>query len=57
LNQTFAVEEEKDLLDELVDDAELAGAKVEVISTDTDEGVMLKESFGGIAAILRYRAA
>jgi len=57
LNQTLAIEEQKDLLDELVDDAELAGAKVEVISTDTDEGVMLKESFGGIAAILRYRAA
>jgi peptide chain release factor subunit 1 len=57
LNQTLAIEEKKDLLDELVDDAERAGAKVEVISTDTDEGVMLKESFGGIAAILRYRTA
>jgi peptide chain release factor subunit 1 len=57
LNQTLAIEEKKDFLDELVDDAEGAGAKVEVISTDTDEGVMLKESFGGIAAILRYRTA
>ncbi len=57
LNQTLAIEEKKDLLDELVDDAERAGAKVEVISTDTDEGVMLKESFGGIAAILRYPTA
>jgi len=55
LNQNMTVEESKDLLDELVDEAEKAGAKVEVISTETDEGVMLKESFGGIAAILRYR--
>ncbi len=57
LNQTLAIEESKDLLDELVDEAEKAGVKVEVISTDTDEGVMLKESFGGIAAILRYRTS
>ena len=55
LNQNLVIEESKDLLDELVDEAEKAGAKVEVISTETDEGVMLKESFGGIAAILRYR--
>jgi peptide chain release factor subunit 1 len=57
LNQTLTIEESRDLLDELVDEAERAGAKVEVISTDTDEGVMLKESFGGIAAVLRYRAS
>ncbi|MBS7622962.1 peptide chain release factor aRF-1 [Candidatus Bathyarchaeota archaeon] len=57
LNQSLTVEESRDLLDELVDEAERAGAKVEVISTDTDEGVMLKESFCGIAAILRYRAS
>ena len=57
LNQNMTVEESKDLLDELVDEAEKAGAKVEVISTETDEGVMLKESFGGIAAILRYRTS
>jgi len=55
LNQTLIIDEAKDLLDEFVDDAERAGAKVEVISAETEEGVMLKESFGGIAAILRYR--
>jgi len=55
-NQTLTIEETKDLLDELVDEAERAGVKVEVISTETEEGVMLKESFGGMAAILRYRA-
>jgi peptide chain release factor subunit 1 len=51
------VEETKDLVDELIDLAEKQNAKVEVISTETDEGVMLKDSFGGIAAILRYKAS
>ena len=45
-----------DLVDELVDIAEKQNAKIAIISTETDEGVMLKESFGGIAAILRYKA-
>jgi peptide chain release factor subunit 1 len=50
------VEESKDLVDELIDFAEKQNANVAVISTETDEGVMLKDSFGGIAAILRYKA-
>jgi peptide chain release factor subunit 1 len=50
------VDESKDLVDELIDLAEKKNAKVAIISTETDEGVMLKDSFGGIAAILRYRA-
>ena len=51
------IEESKDLADELIDLAEKQGAKIEVISTETDEGVMLKDSFGGIAAILRYKVS
>jgi peptide chain release factor subunit 1 len=51
------VEETKDLVDELLEIADKQNANVAVISTETDEGVMLKDSFGGIAAILRYRAA
>jgi peptide chain release factor subunit 1 len=51
------VEETKDLVDELIDLAEKQNANVAVISTETDEGVMLKDSFGGIAAILRYKAS
>ena len=51
------VEETKDLIDELIDIAETQNAKVALISTETDEGVMLKDSFGGIAAILRYKAS
>jgi peptide chain release factor subunit 1 len=51
------VEESKDLVDELIDLAEKQNAKVAIISTETDEGVMLKDSFGGIAAILRYKVS
>jgi peptide chain release factor subunit 1 len=51
------VEETKDLVDELIDLAEKQNSKVAVISTETDEGVMLKDSFGGIAAILRYKVS
>jgi peptide chain release factor subunit 1 len=51
------VDSTKDLVDELIDLAEKQNANVAVISTETDEGIMLKDSFGGIAAILRYRAS
>ncbi len=51
------VDETKDLVDELIDLAEKQNANVAVISTETDEGVMLKDSFGGIAAILRYKVS
>lgn len=54
-NITLAISETKDLIDELVELAEKAGINIEIISTETEEGVMLKESFHGIAAILRYR--
>jgi len=51
------IENTVDLVDELIDIAEKQSAKIAVISTETDEGVMLKDSFGGIAAILRYKAS
>ena len=51
------VDESKDLIDELIEIADKQNAQVAVISTETNEGVMLKDSFGGIAAILRYRAS
>ena len=51
------VDETKDLVDELIEIAEKQNANVALISTETDEGVMLKDSFGGIAAILRYKAS
>ena len=54
---TLAVDETKELIDELAEMAELAGTDVEVLSGETEEGQMLKKSFGGVAAILRYKAA
>jgi peptide subunit release factor 1 (eRF1)/intein/homing endonuclease len=45
---------EKDIVDYLADAAIDSGADVEVISSKTEDGSMLK-NFGGISAILRYR--
>jgi len=46
--------EEEDYIEYIARKADLVGAKVEVISSKTETGAMLK-SFGGIGAILRYR--
>jgi peptide chain release factor subunit 1 len=46
---------ERDLVDVLEEMAFEVGSKVEVISSGTEEGSMFR-SFGGVAAILRYRA-
>ncbi len=45
-----------ELIDELIELAEKMGTKVELISTETEEGEELKKAFGGVAAILRYKA-
>jgi len=45
----------KSLIDELVEKAKETGTKVELISTETEEGEELRKSFGGIVAILRYK--
>lgn len=47
-------DESKSIIEELAALTENSNVKVEVISTDTDEGKMLLSSFGGIVAILRY---
>lgn len=44
-----------DIIDDFVDMAEEVGSEVEIISTETEEGMQLLKAFGGIAAILRYR--
>jgi len=49
------IESTTDIIEELGDLAKSTGAKVEVISADTDEGSQLWKGFGGIAAILRYK--
>lgn len=52
---TLSVTETKDLIDDFAETAEQVGSDVEVISVATEEGQMLKNSFGGIAAILRFK--
>jgi peptide subunit release factor 1 (eRF1) len=46
--------DEADVVDMLEEKAIQIGAKVEMISSGTEEGVMLK-SFGGAAGFLRYK--
>jgi peptide chain release factor subunit 1 len=54
-NTNLEIEESNNLIDELIEVAEKTGTVVEIISTETEEGIMLFNSFGGIAAILKYR--
>ncbi len=54
---TLSVTDFTDLIDDLAELAEETGADVEILSGETEEGQMLKKSFGGVAAILRYKAA
>lgn len=51
----YTVEEREDFIEKLVKMGEEAEAEIEVISTHTEEGEMLYRSFGGIAAITKYR--
>jgi len=52
---SFTIVEKKDVVDDLAELAEVANTDVEVISGETEEGQMLKNAFGGIAAILRFK--
>ena len=52
---SYTIIDKKDVVDDLGDLAALANTDVEVISTETEEGLMLKNAFGGIAAILRFK--
>jgi peptide chain release factor subunit 1 len=51
----LGVAETQDLIDNFAQLAEYTIAEVEIISGETEEGQMLKNSFGGIAAILRFK--
>ena len=53
----LVVADVKNLIDDLAELAEETGVDVEVISVETEEGQMLSNSFGGIAAILRYKSS
>jgi peptide chain release factor subunit 1 len=52
---SLAVAEKQDIVDDLAQIAEYSNTNVEIISGETEEGQMLKNAFGGIAAILRFK--
>jgi len=47
------IAEEKSLVDFYIEEAEKVGTKVELISSDHEEGAMLKNAFGGVAGFLK----
>ncbi|MGN1363683.1 MAG: peptide chain release factor aRF-1 [Methanobrevibacter sp.] len=53
-NERMKEDKSVDLVDTFVEMAEEVGSNVELISTETEEGMQLYRAFGGIAAILRY---
>ena len=52
---SLSVADTQDLIENFAQLAEQSNTKVEMISDETEEGQMLKNSFGGIAAILRFK--
>jgi peptide chain release factor subunit 1 len=49
------VVEEKDVINDLLDEAERQGVRIAFLSPDTAPGAQFKNGFGGIGALLRYR--
>lgn len=52
-SDSLKIAKEEDLVEDLMELGEKSGADVKIISTQTEEGVMLKKSFSGLAAILK----
>jgi peptide chain release factor subunit 1 len=52
---SFTITDRKDVVDDLGDLSALTNTDVEIISGETEEGMMLKNAFGGIAALLRFK--
>jgi peptide chain release factor subunit 1 len=52
---SLIIEDKLDIVDDLAQIAENSNADIEVVSAETEEGLMLKNAFGGIAAILRFK--
>lgn len=46
---------ERDLVDEMFETADRMGTEIQLISAASEEGKMLLNAFGGLAAVLRYR--
>ncbi len=55
--QTVAIDQETDIVEELSELAESMASKVKIISGNSDEGELFFKAFGGIGAILRFRVA
>lgn len=51
----LSIAEKQELIENFAELAERTETDVEIISGETEEGQMLKNSFGGIAAILRFK--
>jgi peptide chain release factor subunit 1 len=49
------IKSDEDIIDESYEIADRMGTRVELISTESEEGEMLMTAFGGIAAILRFK--
>lgn len=52
---SYTIVDKRDIVDDIADLAALTNSEVEVISTETEEGQMLRNAFGGIAAFLRFK--
>jgi peptide chain release factor subunit 1 len=52
---SLSITDKEDVVDDFARLAEYTNTQVEIISTETEEGQMLKNSFGGVAAILRFK--
>jgi len=52
---SYTISDKKDIVDDIAELSQLTNCEVEVISTETEEGQMLKNAFGGIAAFLRFK--
>lgn len=52
---SLSIIEKQELIENFAQLAEYTNTDVEIISDETEEGQMLKNSFGGIAAILRFK--
>ncbi len=52
----FNIVEKKSLIEDLGELAEAAGTEIIIVSSETEDGEMILQTFGGIVGILRYRA-
>jgi peptide chain release factor subunit 1 (aeRF-1) len=50
----MSIDHEEDMVEMMFRLAETGGARVEMISADSEEGKLLQKAFGGMAAVLRY---